>query len=61
VICDVEVVMVPDSQDDITRVLENVNATGVLGNFSVVLHSLTVVHIPGNLGILVDLGHVCRR
>ena len=53
--------MVPDSQDDITRVLENVNATGVLGNFSVVLHSLTVVDIPGNLAILVDLGHVCRR
>ena len=56
-ICDAEVVLVPDAEDEITKVLERVNTTGDLGNFSVVLGSLTTTaDIPGNLRILDNLG-----
>ena len=56
-ICDAEVVLVPDAEDEIIKVLERVNTTGDLGNFSVVLGSLTTTaDIPGNLRILDNLG-----
>jgi hypothetical protein len=55
VICDAEVVLVPDAEDEITRVLEGVSATGVVGNFSVVPGSMTITDIPGNLRILDNL------
>ena len=54
-ICDAEVVLVPDAEDEITRVLEGVSATGVVGNFSVVPGSMTITDIPGNLRILDNL------
>ena len=50
-------VLVPDAEDEITRVLESVSATGVLGNFSVVPGSLTTMDISGNLRILDNLGY----
>ncbi|CAB4021378.1 CAVP-target [Paramuricea clavata] len=46
VIFDAEVVFVPGSEDEITRVLEGMNTTGVLGNFSLVPGSLTTTDIP---------------
>jgi hypothetical protein len=55
VICDAEVVLVPDAEDEITRVLEGVSATGVVGNFSVVTGSMTITGIPVNLRILDNL------
>jgi hypothetical protein len=55
VICDAEVVLVPDAEDEITRVLEGLNKTGILGNFSVVPGSLTITDIRGNLRVLDNL------
>jgi hypothetical protein len=55
VICDAEVVLVPDAEDEITRVLESVNTTGILDDFPVVPGSMTITDIPGNLRILDNL------
>jgi hypothetical protein len=57
VICDAEVVLVLNAHDEITKVLERVNATGVLGNIFVASDSLTTADIPGNLRILDNLGY----
>ena len=54
-ICNAEVVLVPDAEDEITRVLERVNTTGILGNFSVLPGSFTISDIPGNLRVLDNL------
>ena len=56
-ICNAEVVLVPDAEDEITRVLESVNSTGILGNFSVLPGSFTITDIPGNLRVLDNLGY----
>jgi hypothetical protein len=48
VIFDAELVFVPGSEDEITRVLDDISATGVLGDFSLVPGSLTTRDIPGN-------------
>jgi hypothetical protein len=55
VICDAEVVLVPDAEDEITKVLESVNTTGILDDFSVVPGSMAITDIPGNLRILDNL------
>ena len=55
-ICDAEVVLVPGAEDEITKVLEDISATGNLGNFSVVPDSLTTTDIQGNMRILDNLG-----
>jgi hypothetical protein len=57
VICYAEVVLVPDAEDEISRVLERVDTTGNLGNFSVLPGSLTISDIPGNLRVLDNLGY----
>ena len=54
-ICDAEVVLVPHAEDEITRVLESVNTTGILDDFSVVPGSMTITDIPGNLRVLDNL------
>ncbi|CAB4007669.1 fibrillin-2-like isoform X48, partial [Paramuricea clavata] len=46
VIFEAEMVFVPGSEDEITRVLDDISATGVLGNFSLVPGSLTTMDIP---------------
>ena len=48
VIFDAEVVFVSGSEDEITRALDDISATGVLGDFSLVRGSLTTTDIPGN-------------
>ena len=55
-ICDAEVILVPGAEDEITKVLEDISATGVLGNFFVVRGSLTTADIQGNMRILDNLG-----
>ena len=53
VICDTEIVVVENFEDNITRVLDNIQKTGQLGNFST--ESLTFMVIAGNFNILVYL------
>jgi hypothetical protein len=48
VICDAEVVLVSGSDEKILQVLDGINSTGILGNFSLVPDSLTISDIPGN-------------
>ncbi|CAB3985460.1 fibrillin-2 isoform X2 [Paramuricea clavata] len=55
VICDAELVLVLNAKDEITKVLERVNATGVLGNISVVAESLTTADIPAFADIEMDV------
>ncbi|CAB4010984.1 Brain-specific angiogenesis inhibitor 3, partial [Paramuricea clavata] len=55
VICDAEVVLVLNAHDEITKVLERVNATGVLGNIFVVSDSLTTADIPEFRDIQLDV------
>ncbi len=55
-ICHAEVVLVPDSDDNITRVLNDISETGVLGNFSLVPDSLATEKVQGNLIISGNLG-----
>ncbi|CAB4033762.1 mucin-17, partial [Paramuricea clavata] len=55
VICGAEVVLVLNSHDEITKVLERVNATGVLGNIFVVSDSLTTADIPEFTDIEMDV------
>ena len=53
VICDAEMVVVENFEDNITRVLDNVKKTGQLGNF--LIESLTFMVIAGNFNVFVYL------
>ena len=53
VICDAEMVVVENFEDNITRVLDNVKKTGQLGNF--LTESLTFMVIAGNFNVFVYL------
>ena len=53
VICDTEIVVVESFEDNITRVLDNIQKTGQLGNLST--ESLTFMVIAGNFDISVYL------
>ena len=47
-ICNVEVVLVQDSEDVVTHVLEEISTTGIVGNLSIAHGSLNISDIPGN-------------
>lgn len=45
-------IIAPDTEANITSVLDDISAMGVVGNLSLVPGSLTTTELPGNLGFL---------